>query len=280
MDDPGRAGTPTPAAPAVSAVMAVRNRAHLMDAAISSVLAQDDPDFELIIVDDGSSDRSWVLAQQWARRDPRIWPLRMPRPSGISAVRNRALAVARGEYLATCDSDDLCRPHRFRVLRNYLDARPDAVGAGGGIRCFTDDPDADGWLPDWNFGLRDARIPFPFPASLLRTRAVRRVGGYDETLPVAEDLDLAYRLATIGELAMLPDVVVDYRIHPGNVSAQRRIRERANLRAQLRGLRSMRGRFSPRGYLVLGQSFGRVIASGIGRSERSPAPHGALPRSS
>ncbi len=247
--------------PTVTAMMALRNRVTLMDESIRSVLSQDDPDFELIIVDDCSTDGSWESAVSWADCDPRIRVERMPAPTGISTVRNTAVELARGRYLATCDSDDLSRPDRFRVLSRYLDSHPAAVGVGGRIRCFTTDPRVDAWLPDWHFGLADGRLPFHFSAGLVRTDAVRVAGGYDPALPVAEDLDLAYRLAALGALVELPHVVMDYRVHPGNVSGDRRLRERANLRAQLRGLRGMRGRFSPRGYLVLGQSVGRVIST-------------------
>lgn len=249
--------------PAVTAMMALRNRVTLMDESIRSVLAQDDPDLELVIVDDCSDDGSWESAQTWMDSDPRVRTMRMPQPSGISAVRNRAVAAARGRYLATCDSDDISRVDRFRVLRTYLDQHPAVVGVGGRIRCFTTDPDTDGSVPDWHFGLADGRLPFHFSAGMVRTDAVRSVGGYDPLLPVAEDLDLAYRLAAVGEMVELPDILMDYRIHPGNVSGDLRVRERANLRAQLRGLRTMRGRFSARGYLVLGQSVGRVITTTV-----------------
>lgn len=247
--------------PGVTAMMALRNRVTLMDDSIRSVLAQDDADLELIIVDDCSTDGSWESAVSWAQRDARIRVERMPVPSGISTVRNTAVELARGRYLATCDSDDLSRPDRFRVLRDYLDGHPAVVGVGGRIRCFTTDPAIDGWFPDWHFGLADGRLPFHFSAGMVRTDAVRTAGGYDPVLPVAEDLDLAYRLAALGGLVELPQVVMDYRVHPGNVSGDLRLRERANLRAQLRGLRSMHGRFSARGYLVLGQSVGRVIST-------------------
>lgn len=249
--------------PAITAVMALHNRVGLMDASIEAVLAQDDPDFELLIIDDGSTDGSWESALDWAGRDRRIRTHRVPGRCGISVARNHGLALARGRYLATCDSDDLSHPSRFRLLREYLDEHPEVVGAGGRIRCFTDDPETDGWLPDWHFGLKDGRLPFSFAAGMLRTEAMRAFGGYNSRLPVAEDLDLAYKLATMGRLVELPELVMDYRVHPGNVSGDRRVRERANLRAQLQGLRTMNGRFSLRGYLVLGQSVGRVIASSL-----------------
>ena len=120
-----------PTDPAVTAMMAVRNRVTLMDESIRSVLAQDDPDLELVIVDDCSDDGSWESAQAWGDRDARVRALRMSRPSGISAVRNRAVAAARGHYLATCDSDDLSHVDRFRLLRTYLDHHPDVIGVGG-----------------------------------------------------------------------------------------------------------------------------------------------------
>ena len=253
--------------PAISAIMALHNRVDLMDASIKSILDQDEPDFELIVIDDASSDGSWESAQRWAKSDSRIRLDRFATNRGISAVRNRGVELARGRYLATCDSDDLARPQRFRLQREALDADSGVVGVGGQLWCFVGDPAIDGWLPHWHFGLRDGRQPFSFAGGMLRTEAVRQFG-YDPTLRVAEDLDLAYKLSTVGTFVDLPDIVIDYRIHSGGISSKNRTLEWDNLRAQLRGLRLLNGRFSLRGYLVLGQSLLRATAATLGFGAR------------
>ncbi len=249
--------------PTISAVMALYNRVNLMDASIRAVLDQDDPDFELIVIDDASTDGSWESAQRWAATDPRIRLDRFANNRGIAAVRNRGIELARGKYLATCDSDDLARPYRFRLQRAVLDTADDVVGVSGMMRAFVDDPNSEGWQLDYHHGLRDGRPPFPLACAMLRADAVRRFG-YDPSLQVAEDLDLAYKLSTVGTFVDLPEVLIDYRIHEGGITSKQRILERDNLRAQLRGLRLYKGNFSPRGYAVLCQSLLRLTMATLG----------------
>ncbi|TXH43843.1 MAG: glycosyltransferase [Actinobacteria bacterium] len=246
-------------APLVTAMMLVRDRADLMPEAIESVLAQTEPDFELLIIDDNSADDSLAVAQAFADRDPRVRVFANGRPLGIPRSRNRALGLARGRFLAICDSDDISEPDRFSRHSAMLIAEPDLGGVGGAIRCFTGDP-VGGEVPTWHWGLRDGRPEFAFPAAMFRVKALRRVGGFDPGFRVAEDLDLAYRLVGAGyELRRDDAVAVNYRLHPGNVTASHaRSRQLATLRAQLRGLRLMNGQWSVRGYAVIGQSVLRL----------------------
>ena len=91
---------------------------------------------------------------------------------------------------------------------------------------------------------------------MFRTEAIRAVGGFDERYALAEDVNLAYRLAGAGgRFAIVDEVLLHYRLHPGGITSQDvAARERTLLRAQLAGLRVLRGRFSPRGYAVLVQT--------------------------
>ncbi|MFM2438609.1 MAG: hypothetical protein RLZ55_1432 [Actinomycetota bacterium] len=245
--------------PLITAMMLVRDRAELMPEAIESILGQTESDFELIIVDDNSSDDSLGVAQACAARDTRVRVFANGRPLGIPRSRNRALGLARGRFLAICDSDDVSEPDRFARQSAMLLAEPELGGVGGAIRCFTEDP-AGGEVPTWHWGLRDGRPEFAFPAAMFRVKALRTVGGFDPGFRVAEDLDLAYRLVGAGyELRRDDAVAVNYRLHPGNVTASHaRSRQMATLRAQLRGLRLMNGRWSARGYAVIGQSVLRL----------------------
>lgn len=241
----------------VSALMIVRNRATLLRSAADSVLAQAGCRLELIIVDDGSTDDSVAVAGTLAEHDPRVRVLRNSNRPGIPGARNFGLANASGEYLAICDSDDLSRPDRFRIERDALRCDPTLGGVGGRISCFTDHPE-HGSVPDWRWGLTKGRPPFPFPAAMFRMDAVKMVGGFDETFAVAEDLDLAYRLAATGwGLSLLDDVLVDYRLHGQGITSQNPQLALLTLRAQLRGLRGLRGRWDASGYAALGQSLWR-----------------------
>jgi glycosyltransferase involved in cell wall biosynthesis len=248
--------------PAITAMMLVRDRADLLEAAADSVLAQTDGDFELVILDDASVDATWQVAESIARRDGRVRLLRNSESNGIPAARNQVLAAARGRYLAICDSDDLNRPERFARERALLDARPELTAVGARISAFTDDP-ATGTEPDWHWGLRDGRLPFAFPTAMLRVDAVRDVGGFDEGMLIAEDLYLMYRLAgRRARFELIDEVLVDYRIHAGSITTSRSfLRRWCTLLAQLRGLVALRGGFTPRGYAVLVQSVLRLLFS-------------------
>jgi len=258
-----------PAAPAITATMPVRDRADLLEASARSVLEQTERDLELVILDDGSTDATWAVAEALAAADPRVRLLRNERSVGIPAARNQLLAAARGRYFAIADSDDLWEPGAFARQRALLDADARLAGVGVRIDCFDTDP-AAGTEPGWHWGLRDGRLPFAFSGAMLRTAAVREVGGFDERWPIAEDVHLCYRLAGRGGVfATVDDVLIHIRIHAGSASVRQvRTREWCNLRAQLVGLRELRGRFSGRGYLVLIQSTLRVLLACVGVRRR------------
>ena len=124
--------TPMPLLPRVSVLMPAYNRLHVLPRAIASVVAQSNPDWELVIVDDGSSDGSVKLLREYARADPRIRFARQPR-GGPAAARNRAFALAAGEYLACLDSDDEYLPTHLADRIAVLDAYPDIDFLHGGV---------------------------------------------------------------------------------------------------------------------------------------------------
>lgn len=252
--------------PTVTAAMLVRDRADLLEAAARSVLAQTDGDLELVICDDGSTDDTWVVAHSIAAGDPRVVLLRNETSRGIPVARNQVLAAARGRYLAICDSDDISLPERFARQRGALDADPTLTGAGARFRAFAGDDPSAGAEPGWHWGLADGRLPFLFPTAMLRVDAMRDAGGFDERFALAEDLDLAYRLAARGgRFTIIDEVLVAYRIHGGSITQRRAFaREWHNLRAQLLGLVRLSGRFSPRGYAVICQSILRTALAAIG----------------
>lgn len=251
--------------PTVTAMMLVRDRADLLEPAARSALAQEGVDLELVILDDGSTDSTWQVARAIAASDERVVLLRNATSAGIPTARNQVLGRARGRYLTICDSDDLSRPGRFARSAAMLDADPGLAGVGVRISAFTDEPSA-GSEPDWHWGLRDGRLPFAFPGAMLRTEAVRAAGGFARSYAIGEDLHLAYRLAGRGgRFATVDDVLLDYRVHDGSITQRRAVRrEWCTLRAQLRGLVELRGRFSARGYAVVVQSVLRLLAAVVG----------------
>ncbi|HVY19273.1 MAG TPA: glycosyltransferase [Bauldia sp.] len=206
----------------VSVAMPVFNGARFLGEAIESVLAQTHRDLELIISDDGSTDGSQEIARAYAASDARI-VLVAGCHGGIAAAMNRALAVARGVYFAPMDQDDIALPDRLEKLASFLGGNEDIVLVGGGMRLI----DEHG-----NGGRRKNRPLKPsdvaaamrtstaviHPTSMMRTAAVRALGGYRSILPYAEDYDLWLRLMEHHQMANIADIVLLKRIHPAAVT--------------------------------------------------------------
>ncbi|MFD1958687.1 glycosyltransferase family 2 protein [Novosphingobium panipatense] len=116
--------------PRVSVLLPCYNGAAYLEEAVRSILLQTFADFELIVVDDGSTDATADILARMGRRDPRLRVVRQPN-GGIVAALNTAIAHARGEYIARMDADDVSFPERFAFQVAWLDAHPATVLVGG-----------------------------------------------------------------------------------------------------------------------------------------------------
>lgn len=215
------AGLATSATPPVSILLPVRDGEATLEEAIASLEAQTDPDFEVLAVDDGSTDATPEILSGWARRDARVQVHRQ-RPSGIVAALERARSLARSPYLARMDADDVCAPTRLARQREVMDRDPSLAACGTGVRYFPRADVRDGarryeaWLNqalDPGALARDLFVecPLPHPTFFLRASAVAAVGGYRDP-GWAEDYDLILRLWEAGgRLARIPDVLLHWR---------------------------------------------------------------------
>ncbi|MER7796922.1 glycosyltransferase [Microbacterium sp. NPDC096154] len=214
--DPPAPATP----PVVSIVMPVWNRAASMRRAVESVLAQDWPHWELLIVDDGSWDDTAVVAQVLAARDPRIRFL--PRPhAGVCAARNAGIDAATGEYIAFLDSDNTWDRHYLRDVVGTM-ATQGIETAYATIELIQHvDPDngdresPDGLVRRYRHGAPSLRSllqgnSIDLNALVSRSEAVRAVGGFDPSLRRAVDYDLILKLAERSDIVHVPTVGVEY----------------------------------------------------------------------
>jgi hypothetical protein len=208
-------------APRVSVVIPVFNGERFVAEAVESVLAQSFRDLELIVVDDGSTDRTREIVARLIRDEPRARLLVNEGNLGLSHTSNRAWREARAPYVARLDADDVALPDRLSRQVPFLDDHPRVAAVGGAaIRIGTSGaPGAIMRFPTRNRGIRatlDRRSCIAHSAALIRRAALDQVGGY--RLDVGGDFDLWLRLAEEWELANLSEPVVLYREHPDQVT--------------------------------------------------------------
>jgi len=227
--------------PKVSCNMAVYNGERYLREAIDSILGQSFEDIELVVCNDGSTDGSESILLDYARKDSRVKLLNRRDNRGLISTRNEMLAASTGEYFAVMDADDIAMTDRFERQVAFLDANPDHVLVGSRILLI--DPDGH---PMCSLGIKETHdeidawhmegrsgAAITNPTIMMRTQAVRDVGAYTVGTDCAEDYDLFLRLAEIGKLATLPEVLLHYRQHLSSVGYKRNLEQRNAIRLAL-----------------------------------------------
>ncbi len=218
--------------PRTSIVMTAFNSARFIGAAIDSVLAQSDPDFEFIIVDDASVDETPAIVAQAAAKDKRIISIRNSINLRPSKSANHAISIARGRYIARMDSDDVAHIDRIRRQADFLDKNDSFVAVG----CAYQEIDAAGALRSQTQESTTAlearwmslfRMPVIHPGAMFRQETALGLEElYDDAFDGAADFEFFQRLIAQGDICALPDVLMQYRVHGDNVSIQKRDRQR------------------------------------------------------
>jgi glycosyltransferase involved in cell wall biosynthesis len=229
----------------ISIVVPAYNSGKYLAATIQSVLAQTRQDWELVVVNDGSTDQTGTIAQTYARLDNRIRVVDQAN-AGISRARNRGLAETRTdyEYCLFLDSDDLLEPEALEILLDALDRDPEAVAAYGLLQYIDrggKPVEVDGayTAPRRRRGVQGKRLklcsvsaPTTFavlayanciPTSGMMMRRAQKdiAGDFDPSFKVFEDWDLWLRLSRLGHIAFVNRIIYGYRQHGGNTSSDR-----------------------------------------------------------
>lgn len=202
------------AATSVSVVVPVWEREDLVEVALTSALAQEGLDLEVVVVDDGSRDGSVAAARAVAARDPRVVVVERPH-EGVSAARNAGLAVARGEYVAFLDSDNTWRPGF--LARMVAELRRSGRDVGYGVVAMDTGERTVYRALDAGRSHLEVINHVDLNVLVARADAVRAVGGFDTDLKRAVDYDLVWKLATAGPLEFVPVVGVDYHADDSDV---------------------------------------------------------------
>ncbi|MFJ7110295.1 glycosyltransferase family 2 protein [Pseudomonas sp. NPDC098740] len=227
--------SPSTQAPLVSIVASCFNMQKFLEDAIKSIFAQDYPNFEVIIVNDGSSDDSLAILKRLQQTYD--FQLYSQPNQGVSAALNHGLRYAKGVYVSTPDLDDIMLPGSVRTRAEYLDQHPH-VGCVGALISYMD---SDGntikqqqrdKIHTYNFDqvLRGA-VVIGAPVALYRMKAMRSADFYAPKLRV-QDFQMTLRIARLGyEIHELPICMTRYRRHANNLSRKYRILLQADLEA-------------------------------------------------
>ncbi|MEZ5689923.1 MAG: glycosyltransferase [Caenibius sp.] len=213
--------------PAVSVAMSVYNGERFLREAIDSILAQTFTDFEFVILDDGSSDSTRAIIDDYAARDSRIRAISREN-RGLIVSLNQLLAESRAPLIARMDADDIAHRERFAQQVAFLGDNPDH----GVVGCWTADIDEDGnrytirgrdhplTHSEFLLAIEEGGPLLCHPGVIFRRDLVRSVGGYHAAFKHCEDLDLWLRLASVTRIANLPERLVYYRHYSDQVSSR------------------------------------------------------------
>lgn len=223
--------------PAVSVVIATYNRARFLPETIESVLQQRFRDFELIVVDDGSTDETQQVLKSYGDQIRSFYQ----ENRGPSAARNFGIRSARGRWISIQDSDDLCTPDHLGVLFGFAEKNPDCgMVFANGAYLAGPEHNRETIIPEEKsrcLAQQGVKLVDLFDKSIVRLQAalisreyLEAIGGLDENLHICMDLDLAFRLFMRYPVTYLDRVVFLYRKHEGNIGRNQELRLLENIR--------------------------------------------------
>lgn len=204
----------------VSVVIVAYNKADTIASAIESVLRQTYPHFEVLVVDDGSTDETAARVRVFGDRVRYLPKMN----GGTGSARNLGIRQARGRYVAFLDGDDLWLPRKLEIQMAAFHSEPDVIAVQCSAYCVNSklqviekracDPRRDSLLDFLLF----RNLPAFSSAVVVRRDVIQRLGGFGTDLVILSDWDMACRLAKEGVLRSVPDYLVLYRHYPGNQS--------------------------------------------------------------
>lgn len=206
--------------PVLSVVVPIHNGAKFISATLESILHQTHADFELILVDDASTDSLTEVLRPYV--DARLRVEHLAHNVGVANARNHGVGLACGRYIAFCDADDICLPQRFERQLAFLRSHSDVGVCGSAFTCFNDERDLETVShPVSDNALKHALMTGNcFGMSTIMGRAeLFKAHAFDQSMSPTEDYDLWTRFAVSGVvLANLEESFLRYRIHAGQAS--------------------------------------------------------------
>jgi glycosyltransferase involved in cell wall biosynthesis len=254
--------------PLVSVVLAVYNRERYVAEAIESILTQTYSNLELLIVNDGSTDKSDLIIKQYMKKDKRIKYISSKTNLGQSGARNVAICQAHGDFIAISDSDDLCMKNRLKTQIDYYKknfSKTDVLGSYYLLFSDSDTSKTSIVKADKN-DILDGKPPVHNPTCMIKADVFKKYGTYDSQYDDAEDVELWFRWFHQGvRFFNLEIPLYKKRNHEENVSTVKvRHQVYLMLRINLRAIFFHGIRFSINGYLRIFEQFGYYLYLALG----------------
>jgi glycosyltransferase involved in cell wall biosynthesis len=232
--------------PKISVLMPVYNGERYVEKAIESVLRQEFTDFELIIVDDGSTDNSLPICKRCATHDKRI-RLIVKEKGGTTSALKQGFALAKGEFVARMDADDISLPQRFNHQLSFMKRNVDVAVVGTQVELI--DPDGlqicvqkhPTHHEEIYALMMNGGYSMVHPTVMMRKEIIESAGGYRGNFEMAQDYDLWLRIAEQAKLANLPMVLLRQRLHDDSVSYSKRDEQYSMVMKALKEARRRRG---------------------------------------
>lgn len=214
--------------PKITVLLPVYNCELYIKTAVESILNQTFTNFELLIIDDASTDATVSILKKFD--DPRIQLIEKPLNSGYTNSLNYGLKIAKGQYIARMDADDISYPERFARQIDYLDNHPDVVVCGTTYKIV--DNDKKIILPQDHEAIKIGLLwgnCVSHPSVMIRKKIVDDFSiRYDTSKEPAEDYDMWVRLLSIGKLHNLKEILLEYRVYGNQVSRKRAEEQKKN----------------------------------------------------
>ena len=215
--------------PAISVLICVFNGERFLRETLESVLGQDLEQMEVVVVDDGSTDRTCEILAEFAAADGRI-RIHRQENQGLVGARNKGLSLCRSEFVAIIDADDLALPGRFKAQLEYLKSHDDLSAVSSAIQLIDQEGRPIG-VRRFPTGVAEVARAMEFScascsgAAMFRLSHLRQTGGYRAAYAYAEDYDLWLRLCERFKIDNLSEVLTAYRIHEGSITKRNSARQ-------------------------------------------------------
>lgn len=241
----------------ISVIMAVYNAEKYLKECVESILNQSYTNFEFIIINDCSTDRSLEILEEYSKKDPRIFLINNEENLGLTKNLNRGLNKAKGKYIARMDADDISELNRFEEQVKFLEenSKIDIVGT------FSRDINEKGEVKgDRRNPITHKEIlkvlpkvnPVAHPTVMMRKIALEKIGGYNETFKKCQDYELWFRAASQGlKLYNIPKYLFKYRMNDGYAARKSWEYRKTDIKIRIKGYNDLKLSYTKYIYLLI-----------------------------